>query len=106
MMEPGTRRRWTPEEKLEIVLDGMRGDQSVSDVCRKHGLNPAMYYTWRDKLFKHAKDIFEHENIKPSRKEEELETDLAKAKEVINELVTENLELKKTRFRSMITRRR
>ena len=105
-MEPGTRRRWTPEEKLAIVLEGMRGDQNVADICRKHGVNTTLYYTWKDKLFNHAKEIYEHDNRKPSRREEELERDLAKAKEVINELVTENLELKKTRFRSMIIPRR
>ncbi len=89
-MEPGARKKWTAEEKLKIVLEGMRGDVSVADVCRKHGVNTTLFYTWRDKLFVNAERIFEHGNQKPSFREQELETELARSKEVVNELVTEN----------------
>lgn len=105
-MEPGARRRWTPDEKLRIVIEGLRGDQAVAEVCRKNGVNTTLYYTWKDKLLQRADRVFEHANHTASHREQELEQELAKSKEVVNELVTEVLELKKTRLRSMMARRR
>jgi transposase-like protein len=43
-------RSWTAQQKLEIVLAGVRGDRSVRDVCREHGIAETLYYGWRDKL--------------------------------------------------------
>jgi transposase-like protein len=44
------RRSWTAKQKLEIVLAGMKGDRTVRDVCREHGIAETLYYGWRDKL--------------------------------------------------------
>jgi transposase len=43
-------RKWTAQQKLEIVLAGLRGDRSVRDVCREQGISETLYYGWRDKL--------------------------------------------------------
>ena len=43
-------RKFTPQQKLEIVLAGLRGDRSVRDVCREHEIAETLYYGWRDKL--------------------------------------------------------
>lgn len=43
-------RTWTAEQKLAIVLAGLRGDRSVKDVCREHQISDTLYYTWRDKF--------------------------------------------------------
>jgi len=40
----------TAEEKLTIVLEGLKGGITVSDLCRKYGLSQAVYYKWRDKF--------------------------------------------------------
>ena len=40
----------TAEEKLAIVLEGLKGGITVGDLCRKHGLSQAVYYKWRDKF--------------------------------------------------------
>ena len=40
----------TTEEKLAIVLEGLKSEITVSDLCRKHGLSQAVYYKWRDKF--------------------------------------------------------
>lgn len=40
----------TTEEKLTIVLEGLKGGITVSELCRKHGLSQAVYYKWRDKF--------------------------------------------------------
>ena len=47
-------RIYTPEEKLKIVLEGMSGTISVSDLCRKYDLKPARFYYWKDQLLINA----------------------------------------------------
>jgi transposase len=41
-----TRRKFTAEEKIRIVLEGLRGEESITDLCRKEGIHPTMYYKW------------------------------------------------------------
>ena len=43
-------RSWTVQQKLEIVLAGLRGDRSVAEVCREHQISDTLFYSWRDKL--------------------------------------------------------
>ena len=50
MSEQRKYRSWTAKQKLEIVLAGLKGDRSVRDVCREHGIAETLYYGWRDKL--------------------------------------------------------
>ena len=42
-----TRRKFSPEEKVRIVLEGLRGEQSVSELCRREGIAANIYYRWR-----------------------------------------------------------
>src|SRR2546427_12140122 len=51
LSEQGRYRKWTAQQKLEIVLAGLRGDRSTREVCREHGISETLYYGWRDKLF-------------------------------------------------------
>lgn len=55
MSEKKRRRSWTPDEKTEIVLAGLRGDRSVRDVCREHEISEAQFYQWRDRLLEAGK---------------------------------------------------
>jgi transposase len=60
MVAPQTREGWlseqrkyrqfTPEQKAEIVLAGLRGDRSVRDVCREYQIAETLYYQWRERL--------------------------------------------------------
>ena len=43
-------RTFTAQQKIEIVLAGLRGDQSIKEVCREHEIAETLYYNWRDKL--------------------------------------------------------
>lgn len=92
----GKRKRWIAAEKLRIVLLGMEPGLEVSEVCRREGLNPTMYYQWKRTLLGAAARIFESKESKPTAREERLSASLKRAKEVIVEIATENLELKKT----------
>lgn len=50
MAEQRKYRKFTAQQKLEIVLAGLRGDRIVKDVCREHEIAETLYYGWRDKL--------------------------------------------------------
>ena len=41
-----TRRKFTAEEKIRIVLEGLRGEESLTGLCRKERIHPTMYYKW------------------------------------------------------------
>ena len=41
-----TRRKITVEEKIRIVLEGLKGEESISEICRREGIAPGMYYKW------------------------------------------------------------
>ena len=43
-------RKFTAQQKLEIVVAGLRGDRSVKDLCREHEIAETLYYSWREKL--------------------------------------------------------
>src|SRR5215471_412342 len=48
-------RTFSVQQKLEIVLAGLRGDVSVKELCRKHGIAETLYYSWREKLLEGGK---------------------------------------------------
>ena len=41
-----TRRIFSSEEKIQIVLEGLRGEDSIAALCRREGINPNLYYRW------------------------------------------------------------
>ena len=52
------RRNYTAQFKFETVLDGLRGEKSVAQICRERNLTESLYYKWRDAFFERAPDIF------------------------------------------------
>lgn len=42
------KRKWTAEQKISIVLQGIKGELPVAELCRQHGLSQTQYYKWRD----------------------------------------------------------
>jgi transposase len=92
----GKRKRWGAADKLRIVLAGMEPGVEVSDLCRREGLSPAMYYQWKRTLLGSAERVFNKKEGKPSAREQRLSSELTRAKDVIAEITSENLELKKT----------
>lgn len=93
------RRKFSPEEKLQIVLEGIANESGISEVCRRHGISPTQYYTWRKRLMSSAGEVF---NSTTSKKEaakvERLEEDLKRKDSIIAEITEENLDLKKGRW--------
>jgi len=65
-MDSGNGRRFTPEEKVSIVLEGLRGDTRLSAVCRRHGISTNRFYKWRDRLMQSAREGFERAHGRPN----------------------------------------
>jgi transposase len=49
-------RTFTAQQKLEIVLAGLRGDVSVKELCRQHEIAETLYYQWREKLLEGGRE--------------------------------------------------
>ncbi len=90
------RRKWTAKEKLRIVLTCLQPGVEVSEVCRREGINPTMYYHWKKRLMGSAEQVFEEKPKKRDLERERREREVARLKDVIAEITAENLELKKT----------
>ena len=90
-------RVYTPEEKLKIVLEGMSGTISVSDLCRKYDLKAARFYYWKDQLLNSAPEIFENRGrkIDENRIRNGKDSKIARLKATIADVVSENMEIKK-----------
>ena len=50
-----TRRKWNAEEKIRIVLEGLRGEDSIAELCRREGLSPNLYYKWSKEFLEAGK---------------------------------------------------
>ncbi|NHC16089.1 transposase [Motilibacter deserti] len=72
MREKRKYRVFTPEQKAEIVLAGLRGDRSVRDVCREYEIVETLYYQWRDRLLEGGKNALATPREKPSPEAQEL----------------------------------
>ena len=59
-----TRRKFSTEEKIRIVLDGLRGETSIADLCRREGLHPTMYYKWSKAFMEEGKNRLNGDTIR------------------------------------------
>jgi transposase len=62
-------RTWTAQQKIEIVLAGLRGDRSIKEVCRDHEIAETLYYSWRDKLLEGGKTALAGKEERTGEKE-------------------------------------
>jgi len=93
-----TRRRFTAEEKIGIVLEGFRRDTPIRDLCRREGIHPATYYAWLKDFMEAGKERLVRDNIRDSTRSEvlELKRDNMRLKQLVAELSLQVHVLKKT----------
>jgi transposase len=93
-----TRRKFTAEEKIRIVLEGLRGEAGISDLCRKEGIHPTMYYKWSKAFLEAGKRQLNGDTIREAGSDEvkELRTENDALKMLVAELTLRNRTLKKT----------
>jgi transposase len=94
-MNTNGKRKWAAAEKLRIVLEGLNPGVAVSDLCRREGISANLYYLWKKQLLSSASKIFDAKAGRPSAAEEKKSAELQRLKDVVVEITTENLELKK-----------
>lgn len=92
------RRVWKSADKLRIVLESMNSDAKLAEICRREGLAPNLVYQWRKALMKSADSIFARKTRDngPDPRIEKMEAENTRMKNVIAEVIAENLDLKKT----------
>jgi len=93
-----TRRKFSAEEKIRIVLDGLRGEESISAICRREGINPNLYYRWSKDFLEHGKKRLQGDTVREANTEEvkQLRSDNDELKQIVAELSMKNRVLKKS----------
>lgn len=92
-----TRRQYSAEEKIRIVLDGLRGEDSVAELCRREGININVYYRWSKEFLEAGKKRLAGDTAREATTTEVkgLRSESAALKEAVAELLMENRLLKK-----------
>jgi len=93
-----TRRRYSAEEKIRIVLEGLRGEESIAELCRREGLNVNVYYRWSKEFLEAGKKRLsgDTERAATSSEVKDLRGEAAALKEALAEMMMENRLLKKS----------
>ena len=65
-----SRRKYTPEEKIRIVLEGFRQEVAVSDLCRREGIRPGTFYAWTKEFMEAGKERLIRDTIRDATRQE------------------------------------
>lgn len=92
-----TRRNYSSEEKIRIVIDGMRGEITIAELCRKEGLSQGLYYKWSKDFMEAGKKRLSGDTMREANTSEvkELKDENRSLKELVAELSLDNRDLKK-----------
>src|SRR5512139_731517 len=93
-----TRRKFTAEEKITIVLEGFRRDTPIKDLCRREGIHPGTYYAWLKDFMEAGKDRLARDTVRDATRGEvqEIKRENARLKQLVAELSLQVYVLKKT----------
>ena len=93
-----SRRKFTAEEKIRIVLEGFRRDTPIRDLCRREGIQPSTYYAWLKDFMEAGKERLTRETVRDATRAEvqDLKRQNARLKQLVAELSLEVYVLKKT----------
>ena len=93
-----TRRQFSAEEKIRIVLEGVRGEESIAELCRREGINPNMYYKWSKEFLEAGKARLTGDTKREATSSEVagLRQENEQLKQVVAELLQKNRVLKKS----------
>jgi len=93
-----TKRKYSSEEKIRIVLEGLRGEDSIASLCRKEGINQNLYYRWSKEFLEAGKKRLAGDTVREATSDEVkgLRKESLALKETLAELMLENRLLKKS----------
>ena len=92
-----TRKHYSAEEKIRIVVAGLRGEDSIAELCRREGISQNLYYRWSKEFLEAGKKRLAGDTAREATSEEvkSLRREAVALKEVVAELTLENRLLKK-----------
>ncbi len=93
-----TRKRYSAEEKIRIVLDGLRGEETIAELCRREGISQGLYYSWSKEFLEAGKKRLAGDTARAANAGEvkELRREARELKEVVAEQALELRLLKKS----------
>jgi transposase len=92
------RRKFSAEEKIRVVLEGLRGEESIAELCRREGIVQNLYYRWSKDFLEAGKKRLAGDTARAATSDEvkDLRRESHALKEVVAELTLENRLLKKS----------
>ena len=93
-----TRKKYSAEEKVRIVLEGLRGEEKVAELCRREGIHQNMYYKWSKEFLEAGKQrlVGDTKREADSQEVEAMRNENEQLKAVVAELLLKNRNLKKS----------
>jgi transposase len=93
-----TRKKYTAEEKIRIVLEGLRGDSTIAELCRREGINQNLHYKWCKEFLDAGKERLTGNTKRQAGSSEvkELHKENEQLKQLVAELALKNKALKKS----------
>ena len=93
-----TRRQFGAEEKIRIVLEGLRGEDSIAELCRREGINQNLYYRWSKDFLEAGKKRLAGDTAREATSDEvrHLRSEALALKEAVADLTLDNRLLKKS----------
>jgi len=93
-----TRKKYTAEEKIRIVLEGLRGETTITELCRREGINSNLYYRWSKEFLEAGKQRLAGNTQREADSGEvkELKSENEQLKQLVAELSLKNRVLKKS----------
>ena len=92
-----TRKLYSTEEKIRVVIEGLRGEFTIAELCRKEGITDSTYYKWTKDFMEAGKRLLSGDTLREANTSEvnELKQENGSLKELVAELSLENRVLKK-----------
>ena len=93
-----TRRKFSSEEKIRIVLEGLRGEETIAELCRREQISPNLYYNWSKEFLEAGKRRLQGNTKREATSTEvvDLRTENARLKELVADLALKHAFLKKS----------
>ena len=93
-----TRKKYSAEEKVRIVLEGLRGEEKIAELCRREGIHQNMYYKWSKEFLEAGKQrlVGDTRREADSQEVEAMRNENEQLKAVVAELLLKNRNLKKS----------
>jgi len=103
-VKAATRRKYTPEEKIRIVLEGFRREVTVNDLCRREGIKPHSYYAWTKEFMEAGKERLVRDSVRDATRQEigELRRENGEMKQLVGELSLQVSRIKKTAIPTLV----